>query len=81
MLLRPNGYMSVTDADGKIIEADTLQCVHCGAHWVVKPGSGNVRGYCTRCNGPVCGPRCAECVPLERRLEMLEDGVYRQPNL
>lgn len=30
------------------------------------------RGWCMNCNGPVCGPGCAECVPVERYLAILE---------
>lgn len=52
--------------------ADTLQCVHCGGHWVPRAGSGTVRGWCPRCSGPVCGPTCAACVPFEQRLDRAE---------
>lgn len=31
-----------------------------------------VRGFCLRCNGPICGPGCAECVPTEQLLENYE---------
>lgn len=59
----------------KIIEQPTLSCVHCSAHWVYRPGSGNVRGFCLRCNGPVCGPTCAgKCRPVEQLLENIEAG-------
>lgn len=37
-----------------------------------------VRGFCQNCNGPVCGPDCAECVPVELYLENMEHG--RDPN-
>lgn len=30
------------------------------------------RGYCQRCNGYICGPSCAECVPVEQLLENYE---------
>ncbi len=73
-LLHPHGYMSMTDPDGKILEADTLQCVHCQAHWRVEPGSGKKRGFCMRCNGPICGPKCAVCVPSQQQLSNLEAG-------
>lgn len=73
-LKSPAGYVSITDPEGGLIEADTLQCCHCGRHWRVQPGSGKQRGWCMRCNGPVCGPGCAECVPQEQRLENLEQG-------
>ena len=72
--LRPAGYAVTTDPETKIVEEDTLQCVHCGCHWQVKPGSGIVRGFCGRCNGPICGEKCLECVPIERGLENMEAG-------
>lgn len=72
--MREAGTIIVTDpgSDKPLLEVATIQCAHCGRHWVPRPGSGRVRGFCTRCNGPVCGPGCAECVPAEARLEILE---------
>ena len=67
----PKGYITISGPDG-VIEADTLQCVHCGGHWRVEPGSGKIRGFCTNCNGPVCGPGCEKCVPIEKQLEIME---------
>lgn len=52
----------------------TLQCVHCNAHWDVQPGSGIVRGFCLKCMGPVCGPKCVECRPFEKWLEEVEEA-------
>ena len=60
--------------DKPLLEAGTAQCCHCGGHWVVRPGSGKIRGWCMRCNGPVCGPACAKCVPTEQLLENMEKG-------
>ncbi len=71
-VLRPAGYVKITHPEGAIFEADTLQCVHCGSHWQVSPGSRKIRGFCSRCNGPVCGPKCKECVPHEQQLENME---------
>lgn len=65
---RPAGAIIV---DGQQV-ADTLQCVHCQAHWVPVRGSGRVRGWCSNCQGPVCGPRCAACTPFERRMDEAE---------
>ena len=73
-ILRPAGYAQTVDPDARLVEEDTLQCVHCGMHWQVKPGSRNVRGFCGRCNGPICGAKCLECVPIERGLENMEAG-------
>lgn len=64
--------LSDPGADKPLLEATTVQCVHCGGHYIPRPGSGNVRGFCMRCNGPVCGPGCAECVPVEVLLENYE---------
>lgn len=70
------GLITVSDpgADRPIAEAKTLQCAHCGGHWVPRPGSGRVRGWCQNCQGPVCGPGCAACVPEEQLLENIEAG-------
>ena len=73
--MREHGTIYVGEqGSDKVTSLPTLQCVHCGGHWQCRPGSGNVRGYCWRCNGPVCGPACAECVPVEQRLEQMEAG-------
>lgn len=72
-----DGYVCISDpgSDTPILEAKTLQCCHCGGHWIPRPGSGTVRGFCTQCNGPVCGPDCAgKCVPVEQMLENIEAG-------
>ena len=71
------GRIVVTDpgADRPLLEVGTLQCCHCGGHWVASPGSGRVRGYCQNCNGFVCGPGCAACVPTEQYLTNLESGL------
>jgi hypothetical protein len=65
---RPAGFIVL----GSEVVADTLQCVHCGAHWISQAGSGIVRGFCRNCMGPVCGPKCAVCVPFERKLDLME---------
>ena len=60
--------------DGRQV-ADTLQCVHCGRHWVPEPGSGKVRGFCRCCMGPTCGAqKCDACLPFEKRLDLYEAG-------
>lgn len=53
----------------------TTQCVHCGKHFEMKPGSGKMRGFCMRCNGYICGPECAECIPQEQMIENIEKGL------
>ena len=70
------GEVTITDpgSDKKLLICGTLQCVHCGAHWIPSPGSGLVRGYCGKCHGPICGANCVECVPKEQQLENMEAG-------
>lgn len=65
---RPAGHILI----GSEVVADTLQCVHCGAHWIPQAGSGIVRGFCRLCMGPVCGVACAVCVPFEKKLDLAE---------
>ena len=62
-------------ADKPIIEIGTLQCCHCMKHWIPQPGSGRVRGWCWRCQGPICGPSCVKCIPKELMLENIEAGL------
>ena len=76
------------DGDKPILEVRTLQCCHCGGHFpanerltravtaaeaklAAKDGR-TARGWCSRCCGPVCGPGCAECIPVEMLLENYE---------
>jgi hypothetical protein len=79
---RPSGTLITTDlASGRETHQDTVQCGHCGAHWVYVKGSGRVRGFCTLCSKMTCGPRCprgAGCVEQERWCENVEAG--RDPN-
>lgn len=66
---KPSGHIIL---DGNQV-ADTIQCVHCGRHWVPIKGSGRVRGFCMKCNGMVCGRKtCHTCIPSEKRLEIRE---------
>jgi hypothetical protein len=71
---KPNGHIII---EGQEI-ADTLQCCHCGHHWIPVKGSGRTRGFCTKCNGVTCGrPECMECVPYEKRLDLYEKGKLK----
>jgi hypothetical protein len=70
---RAKGYAVWSGPDGRPVERDTLQCVHCQAHWFVEPGSGRRRGFCTRCMGPTCGAaKCDPCAPFLKQLEAME---------
>ena len=67
-----DGYLIITSPDGTL-EADTLQCVHCNKHYIVKPGSGKRRGWCTLCSGTTCGSNlCNTCIPFEKKLDEFE---------
>lgn len=70
-VLKPSGSVVV---DGKEV-AYTLQCQHCGAHFVYRKSRG--RFMCTKCSGDVCGAaKCVnECRPLERALDLYEKGI------
>jgi hypothetical protein len=59
-------------SDKPLAEVKTACCKHCGGHFPFGPGHTKNRGWCFRCNGPVCGPGCAECVPMEAMLEIAE---------
>lgn len=72
-----HGLIVIADpsSDRPLLEVKTVQCVHCGGHWIPRPGSGTVRGWCQSCAGPVCGPGCSDCVPVEQYLENMEKGM------
>lgn len=69
------GHWEAMDFAGKTEAGGTRVCCHCGAHWIYTPGSGILRGFCQNCAGYVCGPGCAECVPMEQKLENSEAGL------
>src|SRR5207249_4170147 len=79
------GYIAI---DGVVV-AQTAQCGHCGAHWPIRPGSGEVRGVCRMCMRHLCGdPACDPlgpngCVPWEKRMEFIEarEKLMRQRGL
>lgn len=60
--------------DRPLLTEATAQCCHCSRHFVIRPGSGRIRGFCQNCNGLVCGPGCVACVPTEVLLENIEQG-------
>lgn len=64
---------------GQVAEGETLMCIHCQKHWMIRPGSGMARGWCSNCDGPTCGKlKCeTECVYFEKSIEIQEG---RNPN-
>lgn len=65
------------EAGGIIIDGvqkgSTLQCPHCGCHFISVPGSGITRAFCFGCMAVTCGRNeCNTCIPLEAQLEHRE---------
>ncbi len=57
--------------------ADTLQCGHCGRHFMVR--SDQERGWCMNCARVTCGAaKCLVCLPFELWLDAME-ASGRQP--
>lgn len=75
--MKANGEVHLTDREtGKTVTHPTIQCVHCAKHWQPAPGSGRLRGFCTKCNGFVCGnPNCDHCMPWQQKQDNLEGGL------
>ena len=68
---KPSGHIFV---DGQEV-ANTMQCCHCGKHFVSVKGSGKLRGFCMRCHQITCGnPVCNVCTPFEKKMEEYEKG-------
>lgn len=75
--IREDGELTFTPLDSdKKINLPTMQCRHCGRHWVYEKGSGRRRGFCMMCNGITCGRKeCDPCRPAEQWLENVEGGM------
>lgn len=66
---KPHGAFIV---DGKEV-GFSLQCPHCGAHFLSVKGSGKRRAFCTKCMAVTCGDRaCDACKPFEKWLSEME---------
>ena len=69
----PHGYIRSERDDGRTVEHDAMQCVHCQRTWRFIRGSGRERGWCARCGGVTCGSKaCMDCLHFERRAELAE---------
>jgi len=66
---KPSGSIVV---DGREV-ASTLQCRHCGAHFIYRKTD---RYVCVNCGGDICGQRqCVEhCMAIEKKLDLYEKG-------
>ena len=71
---RQTGALLTSRDSGGETERPTLMCCHCQRVWLYMPGSGTARGWCRRCDQPVCGaaPCMAHCMPWEQQMEMME---------
>lgn len=71
---KPGGTMII----GTTEVADTIQCCHCNAHFIMERGSGKRRGWCMNCVAMHCGAqKCCECLPFEKRLDLYEQGKLK----
>lgn len=58
--------------------AHTVQCCHCGNHFVSIRGSKKIRGFCMLCMRRTCGAgKCDRCIPFEKKVEMVEHGLIK----
>jgi hypothetical protein len=63
---KPSGYFVTSDGEGRKIEGETRQCIHCQFVWEYGPNTPKehlkTRGYCFKHHGFIC---CrTECLQL-----------------
>lgn len=80
------GYKNKQESGAVVLNGhhsySTSQCVHCGAHENIIPGSGKKRGFCPHCQGFLCGrKKCFTCIPFEAKLEYQEALFFKNLNL
>lgn len=69
---KPHGIIFV---NGKEV-ASTLQCPHCGGHFVSRKGSGIRRAWCPCCHAVTCGAlACDPCRPFAAETGFSQNGV------
>jgi hypothetical protein len=62
---KPHGIIIVNGQE----VASTLQCPHCGGHFVSRKGSGIRRTFCLKCQAVTCGAfPCDPCKPFAAEL-------------
>lgn len=77
MATRSQGLSGHIMLDGQVV-ADTVKCVHCGHNWIPIKGSGKERGWCLKCNGPVCGDHdCFEHKDFRQKVDEYEKGKLK----
>jgi hypothetical protein len=71
---KPSGHIIIA---GNVV-ADTVQCKHCGGHFIPIKGSGIKRGWCTHCGGALCGrEECMECKDFRKKMDEYEAGILK----
>lgn len=56
--------------------AHTLQCPHCGGHFISRKGSGHRRTFCMKCMAVTCGKHaCDACQPFAAETGWSQNGV------
>lgn len=53
-IARQIGYDPTTVAEGKLLEAATLSCKHCGGAWIKNTNRIRPRAYCKQCDHYIC---------------------------
>lgn len=79
MMLRPQGYATITDPDLGVTERDTFTCHHCNSIKHVKPRERpeDIGGLCKVCMSLICAACVGQaCLPFLKKLE-LEEAAYR----
>lgn len=57
--------------------ATTLQCPHCGGHFISRKGSGHRRTFCMKCMAVTCGAAaCDPCVPFVREMGITQGREF-----
>ena len=72
----PQGYVTISDVEGSVLEYDTFTCSHCQKIVEVKPhcDPADAGGLCRICDGYVC-PICTDkgtCTTWEKKMEVME---------
>lgn len=68
---KPSGIILVNEYE----VASTVQCKHCGGHFVHRRNTGIQRGWCFNCAGSTCGQgKCRECMHFKKKIGLYEKG-------
>ena len=76
MIKGGRSYLSIDNraSGGKLLEFDTLTCVHCNTIVVLNKQRKRQRGWCRKCNAYVCDSvGCmTDCNPIEQGIELAQ---------